>query len=505
MRAVRNCPISVPIYCEILPGSTPHVFVVLDTADLSDRPIVQVIATTTGPEEAFAELTAPEQAFSAFWTAVRATMPAILYDSAVDTAEHMPRCHIVQVDFLRAAQFGWRPRQVDGPLIIQTPIMPRYAEPLAHASTQTLSPHWPAGVTPLPSGALPALAQPLGCRPVSSLCPEGPISHLVCSDFGITCEIPCLPDYHIWALRIGAWIYGACTASLQWNYILEVAESSVWDLPGTAIVGVSQAWEWPNDISSFSGQCGHLVHSGEDPYLCFAPPSSPLGNIMTNHTTTPAAPPDHVSAVLSSRLGGTTLASIVVVLGILGPFAGGVGSSLLPHALLFMAFAMIPTRAASLDSSSDSESPAVQIVQNDTRTCTVAWCHELACQTTHFGTTVSALAQYMSVIAPDPLIRLYLWRPFRGPTAIQIATQAATQELSDRLLAAGHLEGHALHVAFDTMSTSLDLLSVPRDSSAWWIVRDGLGRELLRPVSIGGLTLRGRWLLQLTRMDKLIP
>ncbi|CAE7826777.1 unnamed protein product [Symbiodinium sp. CCMP2592] len=49
---------------------------------------------------------------------------------------------------------------------------------------------------------------------------------------------------------------------------------------------------------------------------------------------------------------------------------------------------------------------------------------------------------------------------------------------------AGHrAETNTLHVAFDTLPTQLDVVSCPAEGPAWWIVRDGMSRELLRPVA----------------------
>ena len=61
--------------------------------------------------------------------------------------------------------------------------------------------------------------------------------------------------------------------------------------------------------------------------------------------------------------------------------------------------------------------------------------------------------------------------------------------LPDQLCLNLRIAGHdpdrsTLHVAFDThVATILDLISVPAGDTLWWIVRDGLARELLRPVA----------------------
>ncbi|CAE7721086.1 unnamed protein product [Symbiodinium microadriaticum] len=63
-----------------------------------------------------------------------------------------------------------------------------------------------------------------------------------------------------------------------------------------------------------------------------------------------------------------------------------------------------------------------------------------------------------------------------GPSG-NVTPPAAFEAL---LTTAGHETGDALFTAYDTLGTTLELLSVPFGPVRWWIVRDGLGRELLR-------------------------
>ena len=77
-----------------------------------------------------------------------------------------------------------------------------------------------------------------------------------------------------------------------------------------------------------------------------------------------------------------------------------------------------------------------------------------------------------------------LWLPFQGPVAFDIPRDAPSVVLAQTLSAAGHDAAmHQLIVAFDSQASTVDLLSVPHGHSIWWIVRDGLSRELLRPVA----------------------
>ena len=79
---------------------------------------------------------------------------------------------------------------------------------------------------------------------------------------------------------------------------------------------------------------------------------------------------------------------------------------------------------------------------------------------------------------------MQLWQPFQGPTTFDLARDAPAATLENMLTELGHDSAtRLLHVAFDTPATSIDILSVPYGHSVWWIVRDGLSRELLRPVA----------------------
>ncbi|CAE7884579.1 RNA-directed DNA polymerase from mobile element jockey [Symbiodinium microadriaticum] len=82
------------------------------------------------------------------------------------------------------------------------------------------------------------------------------------------------------------------------------------------------------------------------------------------------------------------------------------------------------------------------------------------------------------------LVRVQLWNPFQGPSLFDVLRADSADVLLSKLLAAGHDPlRRVLYVAFDTQSTVVDLVSVPPSSGRWWIVRDGISRELLRPVT----------------------
>ena len=55
--------------------------------------------------------------------------------------------------------------------------------------------------------------------------------------------------------------------------------------------------------------------------------------------------------------------------------------------------------------------------------------------------------------------------------------------LAECLSHAGHRQDRILYVAYHAQPSVLELLSVPAGYITWWIIRDGLARELLRPVT----------------------
>ncbi|CAE7943517.1 hgpA, partial [Symbiodinium sp. KB8] len=107
-----------------------------------------------------------------------------------------------------------------------------------------------------------------------------------------------------------------------------------------------------------------------------------------------------------------------------------------------------------------------------------------AAQTTHFAVSSSHLLGYFARHSPYNTIRVSLWTPFRGPVLFDIHRGSQLSEFDEFLLVSGHdPDRHVLYVAFDSQATSPDIISVPAGDTVWWIVRDGLSRELLRPVS----------------------
>ena len=200
------------------------------------------------------------------------------------------------------------------------------------------------------------------------------------------------------------WVHAACTPRIGWDEVLEVAGLSLWDLPGTSIHGSEHVWTWPEDVASLSGRCGHVMHEGSDPCLeCLR-----FDDASHAHTRTPQSD----SGAAYSR--SSVLGFLLLALGPDWRMRILVAASL-------MSLGSSSSEAASSHGSSvlnSSDQPEdilddMHPVQGDvTRTCTVAWCHELSCQTTHFATTPDALAVYFNRYAPAELVRVHLWLPF---------------------------------------------------------------------------------------------
>ncbi|CAE7836107.1 unnamed protein product [Symbiodinium sp. CCMP2592] len=135
-------------------------------------------------------------------------------------------------------------------------------------------------------------------------------------------------------------------------------------------------------------------------------------------------------------------------------------------------------------SGSDSDTEALEIELPEPAEVCPAWCHELACRHTHFATTADGLRHHLSRLAPYDTFQVAVWTPLDGPTLFEAPKQVTSGQFAYLLAAAGHRAAdHRLHLAFDTQATVADVLSIPAGSSIWWIVRDGLARELLRPVA----------------------
>ena len=421
-----------------------------------------------------------------FWKDVLSRDPSPSTCATIPAAQSSTGFPYVQVklglDYARARLLGWRPgldSQVHtadlvshaGALGIQWDILNDVRK--NEVAVQTLPSHWPIQASPLVSVSAPVRRWAQQCVPAEGFFPAGTYYQLECPFMGVQCQIPCLPQYHLWAVRLADEVYGACTRSITWHDIAQVAGITAWDLPQTLIHEGVLSWEWPQDLTALSGHCGQVFCQGDVverrkdcARLCSSEPRDPSDDAVSMPDIGPAGHVYHPVAsiaLLSGRYQGRSL-WLLTALALPGLVYG--------------------TRAEGSPVSSPTVLGEVGFGYNSTQTCTVAWCHELACQSTHFAVTARALAAYFRAHSPFEVVRILLWKPLAGPLAFEVNRDSGPAELERMLNAAGHHPDHGLFVAFDTLTTSVDLLSVPVGPTVWWIIRDGIARELLRPVAL---------------------
>ena len=469
--------IPFPVYC-LVPHDVPcHVVLVLDAHNQWLRPVIQVVQHCSSFVDALqvlSETAAPQQAF---WQQLSETLPVFF---PFDVRAGVVSASLVTLDVLRASQFGWHLSQAgEAESLWITPSTPSL--PFRDSSTQTSPSFWPATAIAVETSVLPQVPRVQSCIPFLQLCPDGPPTQLLCPQFQVSCTMPCLPGYFPWGLRVGTRVFGVCTSTVNWQHVLTIAEADAWDLSGMEVLGENTMWTWPADLSDLAGQCGHLLHSGTDPLLCTGGQHVELPHASPGtaaDSTTPGA------SRSSTRPRGLSITLwLAASVGHIGQAGQSRVSFLVATAFMFASSAATRSLPSS-DNASDI--PDLSPRFDDTRTRTVAWCHELSCQANEFTVTPEALHQYVSQVSqvsPDPLIRCHLWRPFQGPAVFEFGRDVQLPAFEALLTAAGHTEDDSLIVAYDTLGTTLEVLSVPRDSTRWWIVRDGLGRELLRPVT----------------------
>ena len=326
--------------------------------------------------------------------------------------------------------------------------------------------HWPPNARPVGGHSLLRHRYAKGCVPAPGQYPSGIPHTLHCPHFGVTCQLPCRAGLFLWALRMGEWVRAACTDSVEWSHVMAIGGLTTWVLPGVTVHGPTQVWKWPDEVQSLAGQCGHLFHEGRDPFVCDASKSvlHLIGGTLNGSVYV-----DRSTSSVHQALKAGALA-----LGAPRPF------SLLGGLLLVDLVAGV----RSVSDSPEDEEPRVVPHFDSTPPCRVSWCHELACQTTHFEVEAAALHRYCLAASPLDTIRYALWTPFRGPAIFDRPRSGDASVLRSILRDAGHREAvDRLYVAFDTGPNILELVSCPPGDTVWWLVRDGLSRELLRPVA----------------------
>ncbi|CAE7740616.1 unnamed protein product [Symbiodinium sp. CCMP2592] len=124
----------------------------------------------------------------------------------------------------------------------------------------------------------------------------------------------------------------------------------------------------------------------------------------------------------------------------------------------------------------------LQLRRDFARPCTMSWTHELSRQTYGFAVASPHLGAYIARTCPSSEVQMHLWLPGQGPIHLRVAVQHLGAHLGAYL--GGFLPAceYGLHVAFDSNPQVLDLIIAPPGAAAWWIVKDTIGCELLRPV-----------------------
>ncbi|CAE7782205.1 unnamed protein product [Symbiodinium sp. CCMP2592] len=123
----------------------------------------------------------------------------------------------------------------------------------------------------------------------------------------------------------------------------------------------------------------------------------------------------------------------------------------------------------------------LQLRRDFARPCTMSWTHELSRQTYGFAVASPHLGAYIARTCPSSEVQMHLWLPGQGPIHLRVAAQHLGAHLGAYL--GGFLPAceYGLH-AFDSNPQVLDLIIAPPGAAAWWIVKDTIGCELLRPV-----------------------
>ncbi|CAE6956504.1 unnamed protein product [Symbiodinium sp. CCMP2592] len=259
---------------------------------------------------------------------------------------------------------------------------------------------------------------------------------LHCDEQDVTCVIRCGPHMQIWALNVeGIWL-SACTAHLSWEAIASVGGASSWDIADLTVASGQLWWRYPQNLEDASGKCLHL-HQSCAP--CFANPSPPPAPVLT----------------------GTAF-------GLVSALSAGKFSWWLPVLWALSAEARPGHRAATSSEGSANDSTSDGNASFPVSTVALEDQHD------HCYDPPQGWAMQASIAAgnfPVEADRLYGW------------LCSLTQEAHDIRLWGFRPEQHDLYVACDTDPFTLELIAVPRGQGYWWIVRDLLSRELLRPVA----------------------
>eukprot|EP00439_Symbiodinium_sp_Y106_P081487 s2590_g20.t1 len=261
---------------------------------------------------------------------------------------------------------------------------------------------------------------------------QGLVSESFSEEIKKLMALPCpYEGYMPWAVRVGEWVRSACTDTVDWAGVMSIGGYSAWDLPGVEIHGPMQVWHWPEDLNTLAGQCGHLFHEGRRPSVCDAGRAVTFAlrrTLNRSESTGPQRP--------------WTLPSL------------SAGVALWGKPVLFWMSVLLSL-------------PATSGVRQSAES---------------YDDEVAVAPEYDS--SPACSHAFAVWTPFHGPSVFDYRRGDSIAGFRILLREAGHREENSLlHVAFDTLATSVDLVSCPSGSQVWWTVRDGLSRELLRPLA----------------------
>ncbi|CAE7552998.1 unnamed protein product [Symbiodinium natans] len=326
---------------------------------------------------------------------------------------------------------------------------------LSHSRTDSLSsaPHMGAqGMASMPgpqearssqiSSLDSSLADP--CIPTLGIPDEGTLHVVYCGAIQTSCVVPCPSRRMPWALIIGDEIRTACTDQTSWAEVATVADLSVLDLQGVAVVLDGFRWMWPEPITHLGHACGTLLRR--------TPNKDSRCYVESEHTL----PPSPLQA--RSSCGGMRLAkwAQLVAWTASAPCTGRwLPIALLVNAAMAMVVPVDPTAAR----------PPLMCVPPPGFLL--------------FVDVLNCFLQHPPV--EGTLLRI--WRPCRGPAVYQFRQQVDLDNLSTWLREQGcRPTRDVVHLAHDSGPDAIDLLCTPPASGAWWILRDGSHRELLRPV-----------------------
>ncbi|CAE7632934.1 X-element\ORF2 [Symbiodinium sp. CCMP2592] len=307
----------------------------------------------------------------------------------------------------------------------------------------------------------PRVAVPV-CHPSHLQDADGDLRVIRCETADVTCVVRCGPHMQIWALKIeGRW-NGACTPQVSWDAVVSLGGLTPWDAADLVVTTEDQWWRYPQDLSTATGRCLTLHQTCES------------GREVLGQGAAPSA---HQAASVVSvalwALGKAPLKwlSLGWILGVIARPAQQAS----------------PTSEESSNPNATDSEPSLPFstvaVEDQRDEC---WNPPL---------TPALEASAMAAMFPLDPQHIYpwlcslgatshdlrLWTAMRGPALVRWTDTAS--EFDQALRFGGFCpEEHDLFVAADTDPHTLELVAVPRGQGSWWIVRDLLSRELLRPV-----------------------